>query len=135
LWNHNADLPLGRTRNGTLVLRKDGSGLRIELTPPATTWGQDAIESIRRGDVSGMSFAFAAKRDGGDTWSAPREVTREVKRPVRATSVASGPGIGIQLARGAHKGRVVMPFNEGPYDRWRVYAAYSDDGGDSWRIG
>ena len=73
--------------------------------------------------------------DGGDTWSAPREVTREVKRPVRATSLASGPGIGIQLARGAHKGRVVMPFNEGPYDRWRVYAAYSDDGGDSWRIG
>ena len=71
LWNHNADLPLGRTRNGTLVLRKDGAGLRIELTPPATTWGQDAIESIRRGDVSGMSFAFAAKRDGGDTWSKP----------------------------------------------------------------
>ncbi len=73
--------------------------------------------------------------DGGDTWSAPREVTREVKRPVRATSLASGPGVGIQLVHGAHKGRVVMPFNEGPYDRWRVYAAYSDDGGDSWRIG
>lgn len=73
--------------------------------------------------------------DGGDSWSAPREVTREVKRPVRATSLASGPGVGIQLAHGPHKGRLVMPFNEGPYDRWRVYAAYSDDGGDSWTIG
>ena len=73
--------------------------------------------------------------DAGDTWSAPREVTREVKRATRATSVATGPGIGIQLARGAHKGRVLMPFNQGPFDRWRVYAAISDDGGDTWRMG
>jgi sialidase-1 len=73
--------------------------------------------------------------DAGDTWSAPREVTREVKRATRATSVATGPGIGIQLARGAHRGRVIMPFNEGPPDQWRVYAAYSDDGGDSWKLG
>lgn len=71
LWNHNSDLPLGRTRNGTLRLAKDGAGLRIELAPPATTWGQDAVASIRRGDVSGMSFAFSAKREGGDTWEKP----------------------------------------------------------------
>lgn len=69
LWNHNTDYPLGRTRNGTLMLTKDGAGLRIELTPPSTTWGLDAVESIRRGDVSGMSFAFSAKREGGDTWA------------------------------------------------------------------
>ena len=73
--------------------------------------------------------------DGGATWSAPREVTREVKRATGATSVATGPGVGIQLSHGAHAGRIVMPFNEGPYDRWRVYAAYSDDGGDSWATG
>ena len=70
LWNHNTDLPLGRTRNGTLRIDKDGRGLRFELTPPATTWGADAVESIRRGDVSGMSFAFA-KRGEGDTWTKP----------------------------------------------------------------
>jgi sialidase-1 len=62
-------------------------------------------------------------------------VTRSVKREKGATSTATGPGIGIQLARGAHAGRVVMPFNEGPFDRWRVYAAYSDDGGDTWTLG
>lgn len=73
--------------------------------------------------------------DGGATWSTPREVTREVKRATGATSVATGPGIGIQLANGAHAGRIIMPFNEGPFDRWRVYAAYSDDGGDSWKTG
>lgn len=71
LWNHNADLPLGRTRNGTLRLSKDGAGLRIELQPPDTSWGADAVASIRRGDVSGMSFAFAPQREGGDAWERP----------------------------------------------------------------
>ena len=53
------------------------------------------------------------------------------------TSTATGPGIGIQLRRGdaKHRGRVLMPFNQGPFDRWRVYAAISDDGGDTWRMG
>lgn len=71
LWNHNADLPLGRTRNGTLRLVKDGAGLRIELEPPQTSWGADSVTSIRRGDVSGMSFAFAVQREGGDAWEKP----------------------------------------------------------------
>lgn len=71
LWNHNSDFPLGRTRNGTLRVDKDARGVRFELQPPATSWGADAVASIRRGDVSGMSFGFAAKRENGDTWAKP----------------------------------------------------------------
>jgi HK97 family phage prohead protease len=71
LWNHNSDFPLGRTRNSTLRIQKDGRGLRFELDLPRTGWGMDAAASIRRGDVSGMSFAFSARRDGGDTWGKP----------------------------------------------------------------
>lgn len=67
LWNHNTDYPLGRTRNNTLRVVKDARGLGIELRPPATSWGQDAVTSIRRGDVSGMSFAFAVNGQG-DVW-------------------------------------------------------------------
>lgn len=69
LWNHNADFPLGRTRNGTLRVQKDARGLRFELTAPSTSWGRDAVESIRRGDVSGVSFAFSVRKEGGDTWT------------------------------------------------------------------
>lgn len=68
LWSHDQGKPLGRTRNGTLRLRKDGAGLRFELDAPPTTWGADAVASIRRGDVTGMSFAFLARGDGRDTW-------------------------------------------------------------------
>ena len=73
--------------------------------------------------------------DEGATWSEPREVTRQVKRPTVATSTATGPGIGIQLARGKHAGRILMPFNQGPYGAWKVYGAFSDDQGETWRHG
>lgn len=73
--------------------------------------------------------------DDGATWSKPVEVTAQVKRPREITSTAAGPGIGIQLARGKHAGRILMPFNQGPYGKWKVYAVFSDDGGQSWRYG
>ncbi len=73
--------------------------------------------------------------DDGKSWSKPFDVTRQTKRAEQVTSVASGPGIGIVLRRGEHKGRILMPFNQGPFGDWRVYAAYSDDEGETWRIG
>ncbi|MCX6223521.1 MAG: sialidase family protein [Bacteroidia bacterium] len=73
--------------------------------------------------------------DDGVTWSKRREITRQVKRPTFATSIASGPGNGIQLKFGTHKGRVIMPFNQGPVNRWKTYAAYSDDLGENWAYG
>ena len=73
--------------------------------------------------------------DDGATWAAPAEITASVKRPTEVTSTAAGPGIGIQLAHGPHAGRILMPFNQGPYGKWKVYAAISDDRGATWRYG
>jgi sialidase-1 len=73
--------------------------------------------------------------DDGLTWSPPAEITAQVKRPTEVTSTATGPGIGIQLARGQYAGRILMPFNQGPYGKWKVYAVMSDDGGKAWRYG
>ena len=73
--------------------------------------------------------------DDGATWSKPVEITAQVKLPTEVTSTAAGPGIGIQLARGKHAGRILMPFNQGPFGKWKVYAVISDDGGKSWRYG
>lgn len=73
--------------------------------------------------------------DNGKTWSKPRDITAQVKRPTLATTIASGPGVGIQLTKGRHKGRMIIPFNEGPFYKWQVYVAYSDDGGRRWQNG
>ncbi len=73
--------------------------------------------------------------DDGKSWSQPEDITRRVKRPSKVTSMASGPGIGIQLTRGAHRGRILIPFNQGPYGKWKIYVIYSDDGGASWEMG
>lgn len=73
--------------------------------------------------------------DDGATWSERKRITRQVKRPTFATSIASGPGNGIQLKFGPYKGRVIMPFNQGPVNRWKTYAAYSDDLGETWAYG
>jgi sialidase-1 len=72
--------------------------------------------------------------DDGVTWTKPCDNTAEVKRST-ATSLASGPGIGVELRRGPNAGRLIMPFNEGPAGKWRVYAAFSDDRGTTWKIG
>ena len=73
--------------------------------------------------------------DDGLTWSAPQDTTTTTKRPLRATTIASGPGIGIQLSRGPHKNRLIIPFNEGPWGRWQNYAVFSDDAGKTWTYG
>jgi uncharacterized protein len=79
LWNHNDDHVLGRTLAKTLELRQDETGLYQITYPPvfppdAAQWAQDALVTIRRGDVNQMSFAFITKNQNrgdavdGDEW-------------------------------------------------------------------
>lgn len=62
LRNHDPDNILGRTSAKTLRLKEDAVGLRIEIDPPNTSVARDTVESIRRGDITGQSFAFIARK-------------------------------------------------------------------------
>lgn len=74
-WQHDSAQPLGRIGNGTLVLKEDKRGLWCEITPnPETSWGRDALASVGRGDVAGMSFGFMIREAG--------EVVQDGKRVV-----------------------------------------------------
>lgn len=78
LINHEG-LPLARTKSGTMRLRVDSVGLRmdidsLDMSSPVV---QSLISSVRRADVDQMSFAFMAVRDNY-TADGVRELT-EVK--------------------------------------------------------
>lgn len=72
LWNHNSDIVLGSTKSKTLKLEEDDIGLRFDLELPNSSQAKDIYESIKRGDVDGVSFGFYI-RDNGDKWEYLKE--------------------------------------------------------------
>ena len=82
--------------------------------------------------------------DDGATWSNPREITSSV-RPYYFTRYWTGPGHGVQLKHGARRGRLILPSYHmalestqgGQVSRFvlRSHMVYSDDHGESWKIG
>jgi HK97 family phage prohead protease len=92
VFNHDRNLLLGRTGNGTMRLKKDPYGLRYEITPNEnTSIGRDVVEWVKDRTVVGSSFAFAIKRDGGDSWSTDSQ--RGIrKREVRAIGLLEDVG-------------------------------------------
>lgn len=72
--------------------------------------------------------------DDGVTWSKPKDVSESLKRPTVSGAV-SAPGMGIQLRRGPHAGRLVAPMWQCEQRRFATYMAYSDDAGETWKMG
>ncbi len=70
LKNHDPNLLLGRTSSGTLELKTNSVGLRMEIDPPDTNTGRDIIEEIRRKDITGCSFSFTTLEDD---WKYPED--------------------------------------------------------------
>jgi len=74
--------------------------------------------------------------DDGKTWSEPRNVTAGLGDPgPHAVLFGPGPGAGIVLERGKHAGRFVAPSNFGFGGTCVAGAIYSDDRGETWKIG
>jgi len=95
----------------------------------------------REGGVADRDPAFTRRvfvsysDDDGRTWAAPREITASVKRPDWEW-YATGPGVGIQLRRGPHSGRLVVPCDHSRLPHiCESHAIYSDDHGETWTHG
>jgi HK97 family phage prohead protease len=69
-------VPLARTKSGTLRIKEDDKGLRVEADlDEANPDAARVMSALRRGDVSQMSFAFEPVKD---SWSGDKK-TRELK--------------------------------------------------------
>lgn len=83
--------------------------------------------------------------DDGRTWAEPKDISKSVRKPNWGW-YATGPGNAIQLTRGKHAGRLVIPANHSdPTEHnelpgylgreYRSHVVYSDDHGVSWKLG
>ncbi len=81
---------------------------------------------------------ITSSNDNGQTWAPVKDITSRTSESGWGW-YALGPGVGIQLQQGPHKGRLVIPANHRTTpDRSGPSAShiiYSDDHGQSWHIG
>lgn len=120
-------------------------------TDGGKTWGEMQIIYDRGGQTVGnpapvqdrdtgtIHLPFTIDNDGvyvttsddeGATWSAPREITKDVKPP-EWDWYATGPCHAIQLTTG----RLVVPCDHTEKGRFHSHVIYSDDGGETWKPG
>lgn len=103
------------------------------------TWnlGEDHERQIIKGTSKDTRRVFVMQtEDQGKQWSEPREITADVKKD-NWTWYATGPCHGIQLQQGSQKGRLLIPCDhiEAVSEAYYSHAIYSDDHGQSWRLG
>jgi len=103
------------------------------------TWnrGDDSEPRIITGTSVDTRRVFVLESaDDGLTWSRAREITATAKQP-DWTWYATGPGAGIQIEHGPHRGRLVIPCDhiEAGTKRYFSHVIFSDDQGRSWMLG
>jgi hypothetical protein len=92
LAHHNRDQVIGRQSAGTLRLNDQPDALYFEIDMPKTSYANDLVESIRRGDITGMSFGFRAIEDEWDYDDTTGANLRTVKKArLREISPVSWP--------------------------------------------
>lgn len=63
--NHDDQKVLARSKygEGSLILEVDDKGLKYTFEAPRTQYGDELLEYLRRGDITGSSFAFTIEED------------------------------------------------------------------------
>ena len=118
-YNHNPDLLLARTSSGTLTLASDEKGLRFSADAPDTQLAKDLSTLIRRGDLTGASFAFTVS-PSAESWTTDergqairtiREVSELYDVSIVATPAYSAASVGVRaLDRWKQARGVLVPM-------------------------
>jgi BNR/Asp-box repeat. len=142
----------GKTWSPQQIVRSDGDNVCGNPAPVVDestgvawllmTWnlGAEGEREINSGTSKDTRRVFVThSADDGVTWARPQEITASVKK-ADWRWYATGPANGIQLTRGVHKGRLVIPcnhteLNDSSQSVSRSHVIYSDDHGTTWQLG
>lgn len=147
----------GKTWSGDVVLWDDnghtcGNPCPVVDESTGTIWlllthnlGTDHEADIIKGKAESTRTVWVShSSDDGATWAAPNEITKTTKDPSWGW-YATGPGVGIQIKHGAHKGRLVIPCDHSYDDpngklqgggfEFGAHSIHSDDHGKTWQLG
>ena len=130
----------GRTWGALELIYEEGGDRKVTIGNPCPVLDQETgtiwLPFTRDND----DVFITSSDDDGESWSRPQLITDQVKKR-NWNWYATGPGNGIQLQRGLHKGRLVIPCDhrvDGIADRHqssRSHVFFSDDQGQSWKLG
>lgn len=85
---------------------------------------------------SNAKMFVTSSDDNGKTWAKRRDITSTAMKP-EWDWCAAGPVHAIQLERGPHAGRLVVPCDHQikSTNSWGSHLVYSDDHGATWKLG
>lgn len=85
---------------------------------------------------SNLRMFVSSSDDNGHTWSNRRDITGTAGNAAWGW-YAAGPVHGIQLERGAHAGRLIIPCDHRALAEksWGSHLVFSDDHGATWNLG
>jgi hypothetical protein len=115
-FNHNPDHLLARTSSKTLRLASDEKGLKFSADPPDTQLARDIAELMKRGDLTGASFAFTVSPKN-EAWSTDergnsirtiREVSELFDVSIVTTPAYPATSIAMRSLRAWQQARAMM---------------------------
>jgi HK97 family phage prohead protease len=100
VWCLNPECVVGRKSSGTASFVEDRSALRFEADVPATSWGDDMLTLIRRGDVDAVSIVCYVKAAAWGELNGQR-VRNITRAQLVVTSIVSFDGFATAQADAA----------------------------------
>ena len=117
LFNHDPNVVLARSANGTLRLAEDSRGLRFEADVAETRWGDDVLQLVRRGDVTQASFAFEVEEEAWEHGTDEPPLRKVVRAKLWDVSVVTFPAYDGTSVWARQAGVVLVPVAWGTGER------------------
>lgn len=128
VWNQGGNV----CGNPCPVQDEDTGVIWLLLTWNDSSFSNSELHEGKRG--ADRRVFVCCSEDDGRTWSQPKDITETTKKK-DWWWYATGPGVGIQLRGGVHKGRMVIPCDFTSQDSFGSHVIFSDDHGKSWQLG